>query len=177
MVRLDFSTIQTSLFSLADNFRPYLTSFQGNSFTDYINAVFVDVTIDGFINKNSNNILFCQIEQGYTRPREYIVTEWPLPHTLGDLWSLVYDYDCSAVVVLTNPPPSSVSWYEFSQMNFRFIFLNDSIRLIRPFGQTVEGPLNTVPSLQLTMFLTITILTSRVGYFVSIKRYSEKRPL
>ncbi|XP_046442624.1 receptor-type tyrosine-protein phosphatase mu-like isoform X2 [Daphnia pulex] len=69
-----------------DNFRPYLTSFQGNSFTDYINAVFID---------------------GYTRPREYIVTEWPLPHTLGDLWSLVYDYDCSAVVVLTSPPPSS----------------------------------------------------------------------
>lgn len=28
----------------ADNFRPYLTSFQGNSFTDYINAVFVDVS-------------------------------------------------------------------------------------------------------------------------------------
>ena len=32
----------------ADNFRPYLTSFQGNSFTDYINAVFVDVSL--FIN-------------------------------------------------------------------------------------------------------------------------------
>lgn len=28
---------------VADNFRPYLTSFQGNAFTDYINAVFVDV--------------------------------------------------------------------------------------------------------------------------------------
>lgn len=28
----------------ADNFRPYLSSFQGNSFTDYINAVFVDVS-------------------------------------------------------------------------------------------------------------------------------------
>lgn len=26
----------------ADNFRPYLTSFQGNAFTDYINAVLVD---------------------------------------------------------------------------------------------------------------------------------------
>ncbi|KAL4113852.1 hypothetical protein QTP88_017413 [Uroleucon formosanum] len=26
-----------------DNFRPYLISFQGNTFTDYINAVFVDV--------------------------------------------------------------------------------------------------------------------------------------
>lgn len=31
---------------LADNFRPYLTSFQGNAFTDYINAVFVDVSIN-----------------------------------------------------------------------------------------------------------------------------------
>jgi len=33
-----------STFVTADNFRPYLTSFQGNSFTDYINAVFVDVS-------------------------------------------------------------------------------------------------------------------------------------
>lgn len=29
---------------LADNFRPYLTSFQSNDNTDYINAVFVDVS-------------------------------------------------------------------------------------------------------------------------------------
>lgn len=65
-----------------DNFRPYITSFQGNNCTDYINAVFVD---------------------GYTHPREYIVTEWPLPNTCSDLWSLVYDHDCSAVVVLCNP--------------------------------------------------------------------------
>jgi len=75
-----------------DNFRPYLTSFQGNSFTDYINAVFVD---------------------GYTRPREYIVTEWPLQHTVGDLWSLVYDYDCSAVVVLHSPPANSSAYPGF----------------------------------------------------------------
>lgn len=69
-----------------DNFRPYLTSFQGNNFTDYINAVFVD---------------------GYTKPREYIVTEWPLKNTAGEFWSLVYDYECSAVVVLCHPPHSS----------------------------------------------------------------------
>ncbi|XP_059482652.1 receptor-type tyrosine-protein phosphatase kappa [Neocloeon triangulifer] len=67
-----------------DNFRPYLTSFQGNSFTDYINAVFVD---------------------GYTKPREYIVTEWPVKNSLGEFWSLVYDYECSAVVVLCVPDP------------------------------------------------------------------------
>lgn len=47
--------------------------------------------------------------QGYTKPREYIVTEWPLKPTCGEFWSLVYDYDCAAVVVLCVPPHNSVS--------------------------------------------------------------------
>lgn len=75
-----------------DNFRPYLTSFQGNNYTDYINAVFVD---------------------GYTKPREYIVTEWPLKPTCGEFWSLVYDYECSAVVILCVPPANSQSFPSF----------------------------------------------------------------
>ncbi|XP_015175080.1 PREDICTED: receptor-type tyrosine-protein phosphatase U isoform X2 [Polistes dominula] len=75
-----------------DNFRPYLTSFQGNNFTDYINAVFVD---------------------GYTKPREYIVTEWPLRNTCGEFWSLVYDYECAAVVVLCVPPQGSTNFPSF----------------------------------------------------------------
>ncbi|XP_062132139.1 receptor-type tyrosine-protein phosphatase kappa isoform X1 [Drosophila sulfurigaster albostrigata] len=75
-----------------DNFRPYLTSFQGNAFTDYINSVFVD---------------------GYTKPREYIVTEWPMKHTLGEFWSLVYDHECSAVVVLCQPPSQSQQYPSF----------------------------------------------------------------
>ena len=45
------------------------------------------------------------LPQGYTHPREYIVTEWPVVSTCSDLWSLVYDHDCSAVVVLCNPSP------------------------------------------------------------------------
>jgi len=71
-----------------DNFRPYITSFQGNNCTDYINAVFVD---------------------GYTHPREYVVTEWPLSNTCSDVWSLVYDHDCSAVVVLCTPSIGGVT--------------------------------------------------------------------
>lgn len=52
--------------------------------------------------------------QGYTKPREYIVTEWPIKHTPGDFWSLVYDYECSAVVVLCLPPRDSVSrWFSY----------------------------------------------------------------
>uniref|UniRef100_A0A336K031 CSON011467 protein n=2 Tax=Culicoides sonorensis TaxID=179676 RepID=A0A336K031_CULSO len=75
-----------------DNFRPYLTSFQGNTFTDYINAVFVD---------------------GYTKPKEYIVTEWPLKSTLGEFWSLIYDQECAAVVVLCQPPHNSQQYPAF----------------------------------------------------------------
>ena len=51
--------------------------------------------------------------QGYTKPREYIVTEWPLKHTCGEFWSLVYDYECSAVVVLCVPPPGSTNFPPF----------------------------------------------------------------
>jgi protein tyrosine phosphatase len=68
-----------------------LTSFQGNAFTDYINAVFVD---------------------GYTKPREYIITEWPLQKTLGEFWSLVYDTECT-VVVLCQPPTHSQQFPSF----------------------------------------------------------------
>ncbi|RWS25062.1 receptor-type tyrosine-protein phosphatase kappa-like protein [Leptotrombidium deliense] len=71
-----------------DNYRPYLTTFQSNDSTDYVNGVFVD---------------------GYTRSREYIVTEWPMPHTVADCWSLIYDHDCNSVVVLASPDDSNVS--------------------------------------------------------------------
>ena len=46
--------------------------------------------------------------QGYTHPKEYIVTEWPLPSVVPDIWSLVYDHDCSGIVVLCHPDPSPV---------------------------------------------------------------------
>lgn len=66
-----------------DNHRPYLLTSQSNDSTDYLNAVFVD---------------------GYTRAKEYIVTEWPMCHTVPDCWSLIYDHNCNSVVVLGTPP-------------------------------------------------------------------------
>lgn len=61
--------------------------------------------------------------QGYTKPREYIVTEWPLHKTLGEFWSLVYDHECSAVVVICNPPPNSVSGVFINELScFTFWF-------------------------------------------------------
>lgn len=39
------------------------------------------------------------------------MTEWPTTQTLGDLWSLVFDHDCSAVVVLCDPTNAVVGTY------------------------------------------------------------------
>ena len=39
-----------------------------------------------------------------------IVTEWPMQSTIPNFWSMIYDHDCSTVVVLNNPPiPSKVT--------------------------------------------------------------------
>jgi protein tyrosine phosphatase len=69
-----------------DIHRPYITSFQGNDCTDYINAVFVD---------------------GYIRANDFVVTEWPLPNTVQNFWSMVYDHDIATIVVLDSPKPST----------------------------------------------------------------------
>ena len=68
-----------------DKNRPYITSFEGNDCTDYINAVFVD---------------------GYSRLNELIVTEWPLSDTIKNFWSMVWDHEAVTVVVLSNPRSS-----------------------------------------------------------------------
>ena len=46
---------------------------------DYINAAYVD---------------------GFTCAKENIITEWPMSHTVGNFWAMVYDFDITAIVVL-----------------------------------------------------------------------------
>ncbi|XP_013390361.2 receptor-type tyrosine-protein phosphatase mu-like [Lingula anatina] len=58
--------------------RPYLVSYVKDS-TDYINAVFID---------------------GYQRQDAYIVTQMPLPHTVVDFWSMLFDQHCATIVML-----------------------------------------------------------------------------
>jgi protein tyrosine phosphatase len=64
----------------AERHRPYLmTRVQGTN--DYINAVF----LDGYRNRNA-----------------YIITQMPLPHTVIDLWRMVYEHN-SGTIVMLNP--------------------------------------------------------------------------
>ncbi|XP_060078158.1 receptor-type tyrosine-protein phosphatase alpha-like [Ylistrum balloti] len=74
----------------ADRFRAFLTSFAhiGN---DYINAV----EIHSYIAKNG-----------------YIVTQFPLPNTKADFWTLVMDYQSDTIVILgdENESGSNTQW-------------------------------------------------------------------
>ena len=81
-----------------DSGRPRLKVL--NSKTDYINAAFVD---------------------SYTRKRAFIVTQVPLQNTKTDFWRMVYEHECSGIVLLnyiTNA--EDIYWPEMigSTMNF-----------------------------------------------------------
>lgn len=40
---------------------------------------------------------FCQ---SHKQPAAFVVTQHPLPNTVADFWRLVFDYNCSSVVML-----------------------------------------------------------------------------
>ncbi|XP_062592748.1 receptor-type tyrosine-protein phosphatase epsilon-like isoform X2 [Saccostrea cucullata] len=62
--------------------RPYLlTAESGEHATDFINAVYVD---------------------GYYQQNNFMVTQWPLQHTIPDVWRLVFDYKITSVVLLND---------------------------------------------------------------------------
>uniref|UniRef100_A0A7N8XUZ9 protein-tyrosine-phosphatase n=1 Tax=Mastacembelus armatus TaxID=205130 RepID=A0A7N8XUZ9_9TELE len=62
----------------ADRCLPFLISVDGES-SNYINAALMD---------------------SHKQPAAFIVTQHPLPNTMGDFWRLVFDYNCSSIVML-----------------------------------------------------------------------------
>uniref|UniRef100_A0A8C5WFZ3 Tyrosine-protein phosphatase non-receptor type 20 n=1 Tax=Leptobrachium leishanense TaxID=445787 RepID=A0A8C5WFZ3_9ANUR len=76
-----------------DGCRPILISVSNKQgLPGYINAV--------FINSNLLNDAF-------------VVTQLPLKQTLGDFWSLVWDYKCTSVVLMHDPPDMSEMTAQF----------------------------------------------------------------
>ncbi|XP_048819270.1 receptor-type tyrosine-protein phosphatase T isoform X4 [Lagopus muta] len=61
-----------------DRSLPFLISVDGES-SNYINAALMD---------------------SHKQPAAFIVTQHPLPNTVADFWRLVFDYNCSSVVML-----------------------------------------------------------------------------
>ncbi|XP_061181738.1 receptor-type tyrosine-protein phosphatase epsilon-like isoform X1 [Saccostrea echinata] len=62
--------------------RPYLLTAESSEHaTDFINAVYVD---------------------GYYQQNNFLVTQWPLQHTIPDVWRLVFDYKITSFVLLND---------------------------------------------------------------------------
>uniref|UniRef100_A0A4W3JKV4 protein-tyrosine-phosphatase n=1 Tax=Callorhinchus milii TaxID=7868 RepID=A0A4W3JKV4_CALMI len=61
-----------------DRCLPFLISVDGET-SNYVNAALMD---------------------SYKQPAAFIVTQHPLPNTVTDFWRLVFDYHCSAIVML-----------------------------------------------------------------------------
>ena len=46
--------------------------------------------------------------QSHKQPAAFIVTQHPLPNTTADFWRLVFDYNCSSIVMLNEMDAAQV---------------------------------------------------------------------
>lgn len=112
----------------ADRCLPFLISVDGDR-SNYINAALMDVGAFGseqasfqrFPEKPLSylcSFYFVQTwlfiydsvyTQSHKQPAAFIVTQHPLPNTMGDFWRLVFDYNCSSIVMLNEIDSKQVS--------------------------------------------------------------------
>lgn len=112
----------------ADRCLPFLISVDGDR-SNYINAALMDVGAFGneqaIFQRFSEKPLFylCSLyfvqtwlfiydsvyTQSHKQPAAFIVTQHPLPNTMGDFWRLVFDYNCSSIVMLNEIDAEQVS--------------------------------------------------------------------
>uniref|UniRef100_A0A8D0GVL3 protein-tyrosine-phosphatase n=1 Tax=Sphenodon punctatus TaxID=8508 RepID=A0A8D0GVL3_SPHPU len=71
-----------------DRCLPFLISVDGES-SNYINAALMD---------------------SHKQPAAFIVTQHPLPNTVPDFWRLVFDYNCSSIVMLNEMDAAQVEF-------------------------------------------------------------------
>ncbi|MED6288331.1 hypothetical protein CHARACLAT_025463 [Characodon lateralis] len=64
------------------------------------------VTTEG----ESNNYINAALADSFHRQAAFIVTPHPLPGTTADFWRLVFDYGCTAVIMLNQLNQSNSAW-------------------------------------------------------------------
>uniref|UniRef100_UPI00398ED632 receptor-type tyrosine-protein phosphatase U isoform X4 n=1 Tax=Pristiophorus japonicus TaxID=55135 RepID=UPI00398ED632 len=64
------------------------------------------ITVDG----ESNNYINAVLMDSYTQAAAFVVTPHPLQNTTADFWRLVYDYNCTSVVMLNQLNQLNSAW-------------------------------------------------------------------
>lgn len=98
------------------------------------------------------------------------MTEWPLTKTPGEFWSLVYDYECSAVVILCVPPPNSVSFFYGVSEGYNIVVFQQSYPSFWPEGRHSKkyGPVFTIDHISHNHYTNIKTWVFRINKKVRI---------
>ena len=70
----------------------------------------------------SNNYINAVFGDSFLTRRDIIITQMPLPHTVGDFWRLIHDYNVSVVVMLNDKTENDDSTHQYWPEEGKFFF-------------------------------------------------------
>ena len=71
------------------------------------------ITPDAAGSDPSNNYINAVFGDSFLTRRDIIITQMPLPHTVGDFWRLIHDYNVSVVVMLNDKTENDDSTHQY----------------------------------------------------------------
>uniref|UniRef100_A0A3P8TMW2 Receptor-type tyrosine-protein phosphatase U n=1 Tax=Amphiprion percula TaxID=161767 RepID=A0A3P8TMW2_AMPPE len=109
MLRVDSQSNSSQLreeFQTLNSVTPHLDKNRSMDVLPPDRALAFLVTTEG----ESNNYINAALADSFHRQAAFIVTPHPLPGTTADFWRLVFDYGCTAVVMLNQLNQSNSAW-------------------------------------------------------------------
>ena len=72
----------------------------------------------------SNNYINAVFGDSFLTRRDIIITQMPLPHTVGDFWRLIHDYNVSVVVMLNDKTENDDSTHQYWPEEGKFFVID-----------------------------------------------------